>query len=292
MSMWDWGMQHLHPSLQLSIWLACLLTVATAALRRWLPTALTARSFTREFAVVMALQALWQYVGGLVRTHTAGAMHRAEQIQQLQRWLHLPSELTIQHAVLAHPWLVQAMNVYYATVHIDGTFVFLFWVWWKHRETFRTVRNTLVATTLICLLMQMVPVAPPRLLIDSGFVDTGLQFGQSVYGPYGTGLPTQLTAMPSLHVGWAFIVAWYVGALARGPWRALGWVHLVVTLVVIVGTANHWWLDGVVAVVVVVGVLGAQAAVGPSAWSWGRRVPGSSGPVEEGAHGGPGVRVA
>jgi PAP2 superfamily len=257
---WDWGMQHLHPSLQLSIWLTILLTLASLALRTWFPDRLTARSFTREFAVVMALQGLWQYVGATVRTRTAGAMHRAEQVQQLQNWFHLPSELDVQHAVLAHPWLVQAMNVYYATVHIDGTFLFLFWVWWRHRAAFRAVRNTLVASTLICLLMQMVPVAPPRLLVNGGFVDTGLQFGQSVYGPYNTGLASQLTAMPSIHVAWAFILAWYLATLVRGPVRWLGCVHLVVTVLVIVGTANHWWLDGVVAVMVVLAVLAVQAA--------------------------------
>lgn len=261
MDVWDWGLQHLHPSLQLSVFLAVVLGLAAVALRRFRPEAGAARSFAREFAVVMALQALWQYVGREVRTRSAGAMERAQDIDDLERRLHLPGELTLQHAALAHEWLVQAMNVYYATVHLDGTFVFLFWVWWKRRDRFRAVRNTLVITTLTCLLLQMVPVAPPRLLVNSGFVDTGLRFGQSVYGPYTTGLPTQLTAMPSLHIGWAFIVAWYLTTLGRGPWKALGWVHLGVTFLVITATANHWWLDGLVAIAVVLVVLAVQRLV-------------------------------
>jgi PAP2 superfamily protein len=258
MDVWDWGLQHLHPSLELSIFSALALGLAALALRRFRPGAGAARSFAREFAVVMALQALWQYVGREVRTRSAGAMERAQEIDRLERTLHLPSELSLQHAVLTHEWLAQAMNVYYATVHLDGTFVFLFWVWWRRRERFRAVRNTLVVTTLTCLLLQMIPVAPPRLLPGAGFVDTGLRFGQSVYGPYTTGLATQLTAMPSLHIGWAFIVAWYLTELGRGPWKALGWVHLAVTFVVITATANHWWLDGVAAMAVVLVVLALQ----------------------------------
>lgn len=261
MSLWDWGIQHLHPSLQLSIVSAIGLALAWLVLRRRWPEH-GATSFAREFAVVMALQALWQYVGRTVRTRSAGAFERAQEIDDLQRTLHLPSELALQHAVLAHEWLVQAMNVYYATVHLDGTFVFLFWVWWKRRDAFRRLRNTLVVTTLTCLLLQMIPVAPPRLLPGAGFVDTGLQFGQSVYGPYGSGLPTQLTAMPSLHIGWAFIVAWYLTELGSNKaWKSLGWIHLAITFVVITATANHWWLDGVAAIAVVLVVLGLQALV-------------------------------
>jgi hypothetical protein len=270
MSLWDWGIQHLHPSLQLSIVLMIVLGVAAVALRYGAPQLETARSFAREFAVVMGLQALWQYVGREVRTRSAGAFERAGDIERFERRVHLPNELTIQHWAIAHEWLVQAMNVYYATVHLDGTFVFLFWVWWKHRSAFRRLRNTLVTATLTCLLLQMIPVAPPRLL--PGFVDTGLAYGESVYGPYATGLATQLTAMPSLHIGWAFIVAWYLTELGRGPWKALGWVHLAVTFLVIVATANHWWLDGLVAIAVVLVILALQKAISVALQEPGRDV--------------------
>jgi PAP2 superfamily len=262
MTLWDWGLQHLHPSVQLSATLASVLTVVTLVLRwRW-PRAEGARSFAREFAVVMALHGLWAYIGVRIRTHSAGAMHRAEQVQRIESWLHLPTELSLQQAVLPHAWLVQVMNVYYATVHLDGMLVFLIWVWWRHRASFRSVRNTVVATTFVCLLLQMIPVAPPRLLEGAGFVDTALRFGQSVYGPYEGGLPTQLTAMPSVHVAWAFILAWYIATLTRGPWRLVGPVHLVITVLVVAATANHWWLDGIVAVIVTLLVLAGQAVLG------------------------------
>ena len=262
-------LDYLHPSWQLSATLTALLGLAWAVLRlsgRW-PAA---RAFAREFAVVTALLGIWQYVGRMVRTRSAGAMHRAEQIQTLQHRLHLPDEVTVQHLVLGHPLVVQAMNGYYAFAHLNGMGLFLVWVWWMRRNvpgdsTFHRVRNTVAGSTLICLVVQAVPVAPPRLL-SSEYVDTALSYGQSVYGPYATGLASQLTAMPSVHVGWAFIIAWYVAELAPVRWKWVGAAHLVVTLLVVVATANHWWLDGAVAALIVLLVIGLQ-------WA-GRRVPG------------------
>ena len=54
--------------------------------------------------------------------------------------------------------------------------------------------------------------------------------------------------MPSVHVAWAAIVAWYVVRVTRGRWRVIGPTHLALTLLAVVATANHWWLDGIVAI--------------------------------------------
>jgi hypothetical protein len=239
---------------QQSAALCTLLTVTALALRPF-PRAETIRSFAREFAVVLGLFGLWQYVGHYVRKHSVGAMDRARDVQHLQAWLHLPNELTLQVAILPHHWLVRVINAYYASAHLTGMALFLIWVWWRHRGSFALVRNTVAGSTLLYLLVQSVPVAPPRLLVDGGFVDTALVYGQSVYGTYTTGLAAQLTAMPSVHVGWSFIIAWYVARLGRGPGRLIGCLHFVLTVLVVVLTANHWWMDGIVAVLMALGVL-------------------------------------
>jgi hypothetical protein len=251
-------MHLLHLGWQQSAALCLLLAVTALALRRF-PRLELIRSFAREFSLVMALFGLWQYVGHYVRTHSDGAMDRAERVQRWQVRLHLPDELALQHLVLPHHWLVRAVNGYYAGAHLTGMAFFLIWVWWRHRPNFHRVRNTVAASTLLYLVVQSVPVAPPRLLPGGGFVDTALSYGQSVYGPYTTGLASQLTAMPSVHVGWAFIIAWYIAALGRGPARGIGVLHLVITVLVVVVTANHWWLDGIVAVLIALAVLGVTA---------------------------------
>jgi hypothetical protein len=239
----------------------CLLLTAIALVSRPFPRAELVHSFAREFAVVLALFGSWQYIGHYVRTHSAGAMDRAREVQDLQAWLHLPDERLLQLKVLPHEWLVRGINGYYASMHLTGMSLFLVWVWWRHRESFGQVRNTVAGSTLLCLVVQSIPVAPPRLLPGGGFVDTALVYGQSVYGTYTTGLAAQLTAMPSVHVGWAFIIGWYIAKLGRGPIRWLGCLHLVVTVLVVVLTANHWWLDGAAAVLITLGVLAAQSGL-------------------------------
>ena len=176
-------MRLLHLGWQQSAALCLLLTVIALALRRF-PRLELIRSFAREFSFVMALFGLWQYVGHYVRTHSDGAMERAEQVQRWQAQMHLPDELHLQHLVLPHHWLVRSVNGYYAGAHLTGMACFLIWVWWRHRPDFHRVRNTVAASTLLYLVVQSVPVAPPRLLPGGGFVDTALSYGQSVYGPY------------------------------------------------------------------------------------------------------------
>jgi PAP2 superfamily len=61
----------------------------------------------------------------------------------------------------------------------------------------------------------------------------------------------QFAAMPSLHFGWAVLVAATIIGLLRSRWRFLAIAHPVVTLLAIVATANHYWLDAAVALVLV-----------------------------------------
>jgi hypothetical protein len=128
--------------------------------------------------------------------------------------------------------------------------IFLVWLFARHRHRYPAVRNTVVLATGSCLLIQMfVPVAPPRMLTSVGFVDEALLYGQSVYGAFGSGIAAQLSAMPSVHVAWAFLVAIEVVRISPSRWRWLVIAHPVLTTLAVVVTANHFWADGVVAVV-------------------------------------------
>jgi len=92
------------------------------------------------------------------------------------------------------------------------------------------------------------PLAPPRMLAAAGLVDTAKVYGPSVYGPPQTDhLSNQFAAMPSLHFGWALMVAIGLIVATRSRWRWLWLLHPLLTLTVIVGTANHYWLDAIVA---------------------------------------------
>lgn len=54
----------------------------------------------------------------------------------------------------------------------------------------------------------------------------------------------QIAAMPSLHVGWALLVAIACVAGLRSRWRWVAVAHPVLTTSVVVVTANHHWTDG------------------------------------------------
>ena len=201
--------------------------------------------FAREATIIAGLYSLWQLAGTLALTGTGGAFRRARWIERTEHTLHLPRESDLQvlvdNRVTAH-----AANLYYATMHFGVLFVFLVWLFVRHRDRYREVRRVLAVATGICLLIQLVPVAPPRLL--PGFVDTAARYGDSVYN---NGFAAdELSAMPSVHVAWAVLIGWTVWRIGRGPWRALGPVHAVVTVLVVISTANHWWSDGIVAVAV------------------------------------------
>jgi hypothetical protein len=205
-------------------------------------------AFLREAAVIGGLYGLWQLAGELSVTGTSRAFARAHWIQHAETYLPLPSERSMQHAVLGHSWLVQLANLYYATMHMTTMLIFLVWLFVRHRDRYRPIRQVMAWTTLGCLLVQLMPVAPPRMI--PGIVDTGLKYGQSVYS---NGLPIdQLSAMPSVHVAWAMLVGYYVWRVSPSRWRWLGPAHAVATVLVVVITGNHWWLDGIVATAILV----------------------------------------
>ena len=66
------------------------------------------------------------------------------------------------------------------------------------------------------------------------------------------GVSDQFAAMPSIHVGWAAVVSFGIVAASTSRWRWLFLLHLILTMIVVSATGNHWWLDGIVAIVLLV----------------------------------------
>lgn len=265
-------MPQLRPSWHLSFEVAAILLVLFAigtviGCRRPRPGLALATAFVREFAVIVTLLGVWQLVGAAVRTRVDGAMERGREIHTWEAALHLPSERWLQAVADGVPGLMRFANVFYAYVHLNSMAFFLMWLWWRHRDGYSRARGVIIVSTFACLVVQSVPVAPPRLLPDLGFVDTALRDGASVYGPFGSGMANQLAAMPSVHVGWAVIVGWYVWWYAPRRWGWIGPLHTVLTVLVVVVTANHWWFDGLVAAWFVV-----MSMAAPTAWQAARQL--------------------
>ena len=250
------------------------LALLSLAVRRFRPDGGgIAAPLAQETAVVLGLYAFWMKSADWAVTRAVGATGHGLWVWHVERDLHFPSEVSVQRLLLPHPLWVQAANAFYAIVHVPALIIFLVWLWFRHPTNYARWRNAGAVLTGACLLIQMIPVAPPRLLPQLGFVDTAVRYGQSVYGTGGIKIAPQLAAMPSVHVGWAVFIAVAVVAVSTSPWRWLIVLHPALTLFAVVSTANHWWLDGVVAAALLPVAMAVEAL---AAAMWARARPGAS----------------
>jgi hypothetical protein len=213
----------------------------------------------RELLLVAGLFLVYKFGRQLATGHTAEAFRNAHRVWDWERALRLPDEGTVQSLLLHGDTLIHAANTYYATVHFPATAAFLVWLYLRRPAHYVRSRRALAAVTGAALVLHLVfPLAPPRMLGATGLIDTARVFGPSVYGPPHTDqLSNQFAAMPSLHFGWALMVAIGLIAATRSRLRWLWLLHPLATLLVIVGTANHYWLD----VIVATALLGLALAV-------------------------------
>lgn len=218
------------------------------------------RPFAREGGIVLGLFGLWQIAGLVSVMGVAGAVRRGWWIWHLERDVWLPSEVTVQRWFLPYPTLVKGINLYYDTLHFTVMIFFLIWLFARHRDHYAHVRNTIVIVTGASLLIQLVPVAPPRMLRSTGIIDTALLYHQSVYGLMDSTVAGQLAAMPSVHVAWAGIVGLGAFGALRSRWRWLWFCYPAATFLVVLVTANHYWADGIVALALIALSVALQAA--------------------------------
>ncbi|MFG2352984.1 phosphatase PAP2 family protein [Streptomyces sp. NPDC048521] len=213
------------------------------------PDAPARPALIREFLLVAGLFLVYKLGRQLATGHTGDAFRNAHHVWHLERAVHLPDEVSVQSALLHGEALVHLANTYYATVHFPATLAFLVWMYLRRPAHYVWARRVLAALTTAALVLPFTfPLAPPRMLTGTGLVDTARMYGPSVYGPPSSDhLSNQFAAMPSLHFGWALMVAIGLMAATRSRWRGLWLAHPVITLLVIVGTANHYWLDAIVA---------------------------------------------
>jgi hypothetical protein len=118
---------------------------------------------------------------------------------------------------------------------------------WLHRrrpDGFPLVRTSLLLASGLAIVGFLVyPTAPPRLAgvgisdtVSGRHVDLNRGLVSSLYNPY--------AAVPSMHVGYALIVA--AGLLRHGRRllvRSIGALYPTFVLLVIVATGNHFFLD-------------------------------------------------
>ncbi|GAA3192801.1 phosphatase PAP2 family protein [Actinocorallia longicatena] len=205
----------------------------------------------RELLLIAILYSGYRFGRLSANGHVERAHRNAGDVTRLERFLHLPTESSVQNLLLHSEPLTKAANAFYAGVHFPATIAFLIFMFWRHPVHYVWIRRVLTVLTLGGLIGHvLVPLAPPRML---GLLDTGRVFGPTVYGdPDPHSLANQYAAMPSLHIGWALVVAIGMIAVLNSRWKWLWLAYPTTTLLVVVATANHYWLDGMVVTVLLV----------------------------------------
>lgn len=210
------------------------------------------RRLLLEVALLFSLLTLYRLGRYLGRNNVDEAFQHARDILRWERYVGLANEERLQHVLLDHLPVIKVLNRYYAMVHFPATVAFIALVYVRSDELYRRIRFVFVSVTAVALAAQIAyPLAPPRMM--AGFVDTIARYGPAIYSRPGVAsVANQYAAMPSLHVGWALIVAYGLLQITRSRWRWIGVAHAVITSVAVVVTANHYWADGLVALVMVV----------------------------------------
>ncbi|WP_129842385.1 phosphatase PAP2 family protein [Streptomyces sp. RFCAC02] len=191
-------------------------------------------------------------------------------ILKLERALWLHPEVPLNELFTQQAWLGVPSSFAYASLHYIVTPAILIWLYRRRPLHYRLMRTWLLSATLLGLVgFTLLPTCPPRLLPGGeGFVDSLAQYSQ--YGwwaddasaPSGMGdFTNQFAAMPSLHVGWSLwcgVALWHYGS--RSLWvRSLALAYPLATTMVVMGTANHYFMDAVAGVAVMtIGLLLAR----------------------------------
>jgi hypothetical protein len=212
------------------------------------PRRLFRSALAREVGLFIALMAGYEFVRDRVEPSTpAVPLEHAQQIVDAERALGLFVEPDVQRAVNGFPGGEFVTSWIYTLTYTAGFVGFFLWVWFRRRDRFPFVRTWFWIVHGIAVIgFWLYPLAPPR-LAGLGLADPTartLELGGSLswFEPF----RNLYAAMPSMHVGQPVLFAIAICWLARpSPWRFAAWLWPAGMLIVVMATANHYWLDAV-----------------------------------------------
>jgi len=183
-----------------------------------------------------------------VRGQTAGspevARDNAFEIIRLERRLGIQIEGWLQAPVNTSATLEAVANWIYIWGHWPVIIATMVWLLWKHRTVFIRLRDAMMISGGVgMLIFAAYPVMPPR-LVGLGMVDTVTRTSEAYRVLQPPLFTNQYAAMPSLHSGWDLLIGMSIVAAAASVWlRAIGFILPMLMALAVVFTANHYILD-------------------------------------------------
>ncbi|CAG4906017.1 MULTISPECIES: phosphatase PAP2 family protein [Acidithrix] len=205
--------------------------------------------FWNQLILILVIYFGYELTSSLASGATSVARTNAIREVNIEKFFGFFFESSFQKYFLDHAiWLIKLADIYYTTVHFLLPVLVLVLLFWRYPHRYILWRNTMALLNGFALIVFIVlPVMPPRLLPRSyHFVDT-----QAVIGGAGTLDATLMkdagnlyAAMPSLHMAWALWCTFAIVCVVRKRWlKVLLLLHPIITIFVVIVTANHFWID-------------------------------------------------
>lgn len=213
-------------------------------------------SGARQIVLFAAALAAYQAVRGLTGGDAADAAANALQVIRMQDSLGIAVEPAVQGWALARGGAAELLSAAYIGLHLPVTAAFFAWLWWRRRGAYAPIRNVFLAANALALVVYAAfPVAPPRLVMASGLQDVlRTSVGVDLHGGALSGLFNPYAAVPSMHVAYAALIGLSVWMLADDHVaRVAGALYPALVVVAVVATGNHFVLDAVAGVGMLVG---------------------------------------
>jgi hypothetical protein len=236
-------------------------------------------------AVILVLAYLaYEAVRRLVAPDSADAFGHAANIIRIEQEMGIFFEPSLQRLIVDHHWLVTLFNWVYVWGYLPVISAAGLYLYLRHRDFYTRYRNAfLLSGAAGLVIFATVPVAPPRMFPEFGFVDT-VHVQSSVYRSLqGSDLVNEFAAVPSFHFGWILLVAMALIQTNHNIFVRTAAVLLpVMMLAAIIFTANHYVVDAIIGGVIVLAALAVVrfaerwVADHRGAFSWGRRSIGQS----------------
>ncbi len=214
-----------------------------------------------QTALVLLCVYLYFRIRNVTEASYEVAAAHAHDLVELEKRLGIAVEETLQEPFLGSGVLATAANSVYIYGHWPVITVVMVWTVWRHRAVFQRLRDAMIVSGLLGMVVFVTyPLAPPRLAHDA-MVDTITRDNDAYRVLQPPQFTNQYAAMPSLHAGWDLLVGIaIVSAAGTVMLKAVGYALPVLMTVSVVVTGNHYLLDVVAGIALA--LVGHAAALG------------------------------
>jgi len=191
-------------------------------------------------------------IRGLTDAARDTALEHSRDIVAFEKATDLHFERAFQRPVETSETMEALANWVYIWGHWPVIIVTMIWLAWRHRPDFLRLRDAMmVSGALGMVIFVTYPVAPPR-LANLGLVDTVTENSRAYRVLQPPAFVNQYAAMPSLHAGWDLLVGMAIFAAATSvTLKVVGCVMPVMMAGAVIATANHYVVDVIAGIALV-----------------------------------------